>query len=483
MLPLRRASFAIAILVLLAPPQSAPRVLVQAATEPLFSDASSIILGVFFVTVGLLAIVLAVVRRHANVVTVLAFGLFTGMYGARLLITSYLPLLLQLEAMRLDRAEWLLTYMMPLPGWVLARRLIGAGWRNSLVWQVRAFAVFGVAEIIFDAFTHPGAAQPANNVVVIIGAVNLFANLLRLRHSRSVELRALLAASAFFLLLAANDNLIGLGMLPWKWRDEKIGFLVFVATLGWATLRAFVASERQLFAIEGELRTARDIQQSLLPRAMPATPAFRFDARYDPASSVAGDLYDFIAVDERHVGTFVADVSGHGVPAALIASMVKVGVSSQARSASEPALLVGELNRILCADVRKAFVTATYLFFDADDRSVTVTNAGHPSPLLHRAAGGTIEELGPHGVLLGRFTAARYTSATYALASGDRIVAFTDGVTEARNARDEQFGEERLHELLRAGASSAAIADAVEAWRGDAGEDVDDVTVVVIEVV
>ena len=114
-----------------------------------------------------------------------------------------------------------------------------------------------------------------------------------------------------------------------------------------------------------------------------------------------------------------------------------------------------------------------------EQRRVTASNAGHPPPLLFR--GDDVFELGPHGVLLGRFAAASYASATLPLESGDRIAAWTDGIVEALNARDEQFGEERLRALLRSGATADAIVDAVHQWRV-ASPDADDLTIVVIDV-
>jgi serine phosphatase RsbU (regulator of sigma subunit) len=157
--------------------------------------------------------------------------------------------------------------------------------------------------------------------------------------------------------------------------------------------------------------------------------------------------------------------------------MVKIAVSSQSRLAHDPAALLREVNRTLRGEVRRAFVTATYLYFDG--ATVAIANAGHPPPLLCR--GGEIRELGTQGVLLGRFDTA-YAAETTPLASGDRIVACTDGVIEARNARGEEFGEERLKDAVRRGASAAEIARAARAWAGDQS-DADDITLVVIDVV
>ena len=166
--------------------------------------------------------------------------------------------------------------------------------------------------------------------------------------------------------------------------------------------------------------------------------------------------------------------------------MVKMAVSAQTHLAATPAAMIAELNRTLRREVRRALVTATYLWFDMTARSVTVSNAGHPSPLLLR--GEATGEFGANGVFLGRFADAKYDQQSFPLQSGDRIVAFTDGVIEARDARDELFGDERLHEALRTTRSltprqaADQILDSVEAWRGSASADADDLTIIVIDV-
>ncbi len=294
------------------------------------------------------------------------------------------------------------------------------------------------------------------------------------------EFWVLLAGSTFFLLYALSRNLSSLHLLPWPEIDETLGFVVFVACLGYAALRAFVRGERHRLSMDGELAAAREIQRSILPTTMPDLPGLRFDVRYDPASSVAGDLYDFVAADASRVGLLVADVAGHGVPAALIASMVKIGVSSQSRLAHDPASMLAALNETLRRDVRHAFVTATYLYFDAGQHCVAVANAGHPPPLLIRD--GLFRELGPTGVLLGRFGMVRYEAQQTTLVAGDRIVALTDGIVEARNTRGEPFGDERLRAIVQNGGSANAVINAVHRWRDRDASDADDLTIVIVDV-
>ena len=463
---------------LLATQATLPVAVRDVTLRPLRENTFDIVLAALFLMTGTIALVAAALRRRGNTTGVAAMGAFTLLYGARLLVDAYLPLLLGASLSTIAYTEAWLTYVIPIPGWVAARWLLGDGWRSSLRWQVVVFTIFAPIAIVTDLLTgRPESLGHVNNMLVIAGGMNIILNALRTPRQRTPELRVVLAGSIVFMLVALGTNIAALGLLPWRDGAEAFGFVFFVGTLGYAATRAFVRGEREQLAIGHELRTAREIQQSILPRAMPEVAGLRFETAYDPATSVAGDLYDFIGVDERHAGVLVADVAGHGVPAALIASMVKIAASSQSRLADDPAALIGALNVTLRNEVRRAFVTATYLWLDLEERRVSVCNAGHAPPLLYRD--GEFLELGVHGVLLGRFADARYETRSIELRPGDRIVAFTDGIVEARNTRGEQFGEERLKELIARGSASAVIA-AVHAWRAD--DDADDLTIIVVDV-
>jgi sigma-B regulation protein RsbU (phosphoserine phosphatase) len=455
-----------------------PFAIERATAHELRDDADDLVLGFVLIVVGAIAGISSLVRRRGDTLALGSFGVFTLLYGLRLLVDSSLPFVFGVSWRTTAFAEAFITYVIPIAGWALPLRLIGDGWRSTLRLQVIAFMLFAPIGIISDLVTGtPSSLELVNNVLVIIGGVNILFNLLR-ADRRSLELRVVLAGSLVFMAFALNNNLTSLGVLPWRYHAEAPGFVLFVAALGFAATRGFVRGERESMELENELRTAREIQQSILPRAMPDASGLRFDAAYVPATSVGGDMYSFLERDGG-AGVLVADVAGHGVPAALIASMVKIAVSSQARLADDPAALIGELNAILRRDVRRAFVTATYLW--VAERRVVVCNAGHPPPLLLRD--GAFMELGGAGVLLGRFADARYTAVATPIVVGDRIVAYTDGIPEARNARDELFGEERLRELVREGASAESVLAAVLEWRGDATAEADDLTIVMIDVV
>jgi phosphoserine phosphatase RsbU/P len=185
---------------------------------------------------------------------------------------------------------------------------------------------------------------------------------------------------------------------------------------------------------------ARDIQMSLLPQEIPKIRGLEIAARYLPMSSVAGDFYDFIVVDEKHLGILVADVSGHGLPAALIASMLKVALAAQSQHAFDPALVLTGLNQSLCGKFKRHFVTAIYVFIDMEKKFISYAGAGHPPLLLWRGSTGNASEVEKNGMLLGLFPTETYSVEEIPVQPGDRVVLYTDGILEARSPSEQEFG-------------------------------------------
>jgi phosphoserine phosphatase RsbU/P len=205
---------------------------------------------------------------------------------------------------------------------------------------------------------------------------------------------------------------------------------------------------KQLLAINIELEMARQIQLSILPRSTPRIAGLKIVASYIPMTSVAGDFYDFIIVDEKHVGILVADVSGHGLPSALIASMLQVALTAQAAHASDPARVLSGLNRALCGKFEQNFVTAAYVFVDMEKNVMTYAGAGHPPLLFRSKSSGKVSEVLENGLFLGQFPEATYASLTLPVEVGDRSVLYTDGIPETKNPSEVEFGTARFMRFM-----------------------------------
>jgi len=245
----------------------------------------------------------------------------------------------------------------------------------------------------------------------------------------------------------------------------------------------------QLLTIQKELETAREIQLSILPEEIPKIGGVDIAARYIPMTSVAGDFYDFIVVDEKHLGILVADVSGHGMPAALIASMLKIALAAQESHAADPAQLLLGLNKALCGKFQRHYVTAAYLFLDMLKGTLRYAGAGHPPLLLWSRSEG-VRALEENGLFLGKFPQAAYSFVELPLKAGDWALLYTDGIPETTNPLQIEFGTDRFKHFLEKERSTSAdhfadrLLKELSQWSvRDSGEDADDdVTLVAIHV-
>src|SRR5277367_458390 len=247
---------------------------------------------------------------------------------------------------------------------------------------------------------------------------------------------------------------------------------------------------QQLLTIQKELETARQIQLSILPSEVPKIEGLDIAARYVPMTSVAGDFYDFIVVDEKHIGILVADVSGHGMPAALIASMLKIALATQEAHAADPAQVLLGLNQAMCGKFQHHYVTAAYLFVDMERRTLTYAAAGHPPLLLWGGSSKGVRAVMENGMFLGRFPFATYSAVELPLKSGDRALLYTDGIPETTNPEGVEFGTDCFRQFLEMEQSTSAdqLADRLlkelSLWsdRGSAEDVDDDITMVAIYV-
>jgi phosphoserine phosphatase RsbU/P len=229
------------------------------------------------------------------------------------------------------------------------------------------------------------------------------------------------------------------------------------------------ASEHRLQVIEDELNVARELQFSILPAAVPEVSSLRIAVAYRPMTAVAGDFYEFIPVDGKRAGFLVADVTGHGVPAALIASMIKVAMQSVMTSADEPREVLRGLNRILYGLLRDRLVSAAYLWLDTGNCKALYSAAGHP-PLL-RWREGKLERIENNGLLFGVIPEADYPVCDLSIRSGDRFLLYTDGVIEPENASGDFFGDWKLEQVVRDNQSrppselSEQLLSEIRAWQ------------------
>jgi sigma-B regulation protein RsbU (phosphoserine phosphatase) len=201
---------------------------------------------------------------------------------------------------------------------------------------------------------------------------------------------------------------------------------------------------------EREYEEAREIQQGLLPKQIPQIPGHEIFGGWQPASAVGGDYFDALRFADARVALCIADVSGKGMPAALLMSNLQAAVKAFASDSIQPSDLCSKVNRVICSNIAtNKFISFFYCLYDAEKKRLVYANAGHDAPILVKKDGAHYR-LRDGGAVLGVFRDWNYEQNEIEFVSGDRILLFTDGVTEVRNSSGEEFGEQRLIELLKA---------------------------------
>jgi phosphoserine phosphatase RsbU/P len=423
-----------------------------------------------------LALFLAWIRRRNFFL--LYFGIGAVMYGARLF--------LQKAGLDGGTGVLLITLVIPIPLVLFMSETVASEWRQARPLVVAAYVAAAVVALA-TRFLHfnPGIARGINSVVILLSIPLFVAMVFFPRRPPDRDLRILRSGLVVFFIFVVYTNLVSLGLISGKSNLEFIGFSINLCCLGYVALARAQRNEERLLALNKELEIARNIQAQLLPQKA-SVPGLVTASRYIPASSVAGDFYDFLVKDGA-LGVLIADVSGHGVPAALSASMVKVAVRSQLERAGDPAAVLHGMNAILCGNLQGQFVSAGYLLLNPARSLMRYAGAGHPPLLIWRSRQRQVESLEENGLLLGILPEAGYTEKTAPLERGDRCVLYTDGLLEATCPAGEEFGPERLQHFLAANNSlpASAFCDALVQkladWRGETGQQQDDLTIVAVD--
>lgn len=450
------------------------------------ADAVGLALGALLAVAGFLALVLSTLAR-ARLAGPLWLGVFALVYGLRLLArTPTFRYFFDLPHETWDYVAAALTYLVPLP-FVLYARSIIPSWRRFTSRSAVGLATFAAGAIASDALQRqPYSATTVNSFLAIGFLIVLLGWLFRPGQASTRELWVGRVGGLAWALTALADNLDGMHVLSLPGPDlEPFGFIVLVTCLGTLAAWRVVGESRRLVAIDRELGIAREIQASILPQAMPRTAGLTVAARYRPMTAVAGDFYDFVEMEAARLGVLVADVSGHGVPAALIASMVKVALAAQQEHADHPAEVLAGMNRALCGRLGGQYVTAAYVVIDGRSGLLRYAAAGHPPMLRSSRRDGGVQEIEQNGLPLGIVEAAGYEETERQLDAGDRLLLYTDGLVEAPNPAEEFFGLERVMSALAAAVALApegaadALVGAMDAWSEPPARD--DLTLVIVD--
>jgi phosphoserine phosphatase RsbU/P len=323
-----------------------------------------------------------------------------------------------------------------------------------------------------DLLTHLGALDSAPPIVVMTGWASVGLAVEAMQHGVGdfVEKPWVNAR-----LLEILEKQIGVGRARRESRRRAI-----------VESKAQKEIAHQLHQQEREIGEARAIQEGFLPKEIPQLAGYEIAGTWQPARTVGGDYFDFLAFNGQILGFCIADVAGKGMPAAMLMSNLQAGVRGLASPDLPPEILCERLNSLVCHNIASdRFITFFYAQLDGATRRLRYVNAGHNAPIVfHRD--GSHERLEEGGGVLGVFPLLTYAAGTKDLAAGDRVVLFTDGVTEASDPEDEEYGDGRLLRLLdeNRGASAVELQRKILTAAGEFchGQWHDDATLIVIAV-
>ncbi|HEX4322853.1 MAG TPA: PP2C family protein-serine/threonine phosphatase [Acidobacteriaceae bacterium] len=425
-------------------------------------DEPLLFLSSAFITVAIVSVAFCLIRRRFDPLLVF-LAMFAYLYGQRLRIDSSVLRMGVPYNEFFVRIKAAINYTVPIPALAFfdAAGFLGRRGKTIVIALGALFLSLVIATLVFG----PNHYYDWVNNLLVIFAIPALAVRSHLMRSSDPDFRVIRIGLLCFVIPSIFDNIRDF------WHPSRIepyGFAIFLGCLGYVAARRLLRRDQELGEMRAELELAQRMQLSILPTEFPASRHFSAAALYVPMTSVAGDFYDFLNVGATAAGILIADVSGHGVPAALIASMVKMAATSQRTHAADPALLLSGMNAALCGNTQSQFVTAAYVHLDAEAGEMRYAAAGHPPMLLLR--NGAVSEIIENGLMLAVTESADFTQLTMPFLPGDRLILYTDGILEARNEQGQLFGEDRLHTMAKQTAAldqneaASQIIAAVQDW-------------------
>jgi sigma-B regulation protein RsbU (phosphoserine phosphatase) len=460
----------------------------------LHHEVLNLIAGSFFLFSGVVALLFARVVHKQEARILIWIGLWSAMYG--FVDLAYSPIVTSAMPQRFELVRQLslvcCRFLIIVPATLAFLELTQGALRRFLqalliigltigLVAISWFLISGSQNIFFfyELFTIPGLVA-----VIVTSCVPKLSK----RYLLISRNWVLIAGALIFSAEALWVNIVR----PLNYNVPRIydtlGFTVLLLSFAYTALQMIDSNERRLISIDNELAIARQLQFSILPGAAPEVPSLSITALYEPMMAVAGDFYDFLPIDDHRMGFLIADVSGHGVPAALFASMIKVAMQTVNNCASDPGEVIKRLRSILNRNLQGQFVSAAYLWIDTEAGFARYSAAGHPPLILWRSLDDALYRIESNGLLFGMDLDSEYPVRQIRLEAGDRLLLYTDGITEAENGVGEQFGDGRLEQVMRDN-SSCAVAQfserllaEIRAWSAEPTTLQDDITLIAIDV-
>jgi phosphoserine phosphatase RsbU/P len=448
--------------------------------------------GTAIFTVGVLSLCAHFASALSREKILFWFGLFAAPYGLALICRSvFLPESDGRAELFIVIVGKLVGLLASIPALRLFQEFYGTGWRLSSKWLIWIYSLALAGVLCLMAIHERPRSIPSPGItLVILVPLVLLVNRVAGYYPPPIKGRlAIFTGLLAFFLTFSYDHLA-------HWRagnehatTEPFGFIVLMCCLGYVVSRRVATNESEWLSMSNEMHAARRIQTAILPSTVPAITGYSVAARYSPMTAVAGDYYSFPQTQPNCMGIILADVMGHGVPAALVASMVKVSVLASAENQKGPANIMADLNATLCKEVAGQFASAVYLLLNHESGVGKYSAAGHPPPLLWRRSKQRLQALDTAGLLLGVRSGEVFSESDFTFEAGDRLLVYSDGLTDAENKSGVSFGDAKLSVLLAEKQSlpaeqfAATMLEEVLAWSthdSKPGQS-DDITFVVVD--
>ncbi|MGL4370322.1 MAG: PP2C family protein-serine/threonine phosphatase, partial [Spirochaetota bacterium] len=453
------------------------------------SELKFIILSFILILSGI--IMLSGVFLKADLLQFLSISIFSILLGIYTLIRcEFKQILYGNNYMLWGTADLLNLYIIPVFINLFLCRLFRTTRKNPFSWMM------GLS-VVYACVSAGAAAVDANLLVPMLLfyfyfiAANVFSIVcfsLYYTIRGDSDAKIILSAVLLAACMAGHDILQEMGLIPMTVFLAPWGQLLMISALSCLSIREGSRSRKGLLVIEKELEIARTIQMTIIPEEVPVATGVSIGVVYHPEKAVGGDLYDFYRAGDGGLGVLIADVAGHGIPAALIASMVNIVFSMNHASAEKPSALMETMNESLIKKCEKRFVTAAYMYIEPDRSCVRFARAGHLPLLIYRRKTCAVEQYLPKGKILGRFKTAACEEIRIPLNRGDRLFLFSDGIVEGRNRSGVFFGMERFERCIKDSAMydssrcGAYIAQRADGWSAGSAYPGDDIALLVIDI-
>lgn len=349
----------------------------------------------------------------------------------------------------------------------------------------KSYPMLGIHANLFNMLTRDiylrRLGRFGNLAILILLTMGLFF----LIRKKKPSLACLLSGLFIILVLVVAT---GLFVFSGLWVDVVWPVLVLVGVYLGITLVRFIAEIKTREKIQRELAVATSIQESFLPEHVPSIKGLEIAAKIKTAKEVGGDLYDFVALDEHRVGIMVGDVSGKGVPAALLMARIETLFRVYSKSSQVPSEVVSKLNQEIASDERSGlFTTLVYTIFDVPGKQLVFSDAGHLPIIVVHKNGEEESHFSEEGMAVGIMEETFFEDKAIDIVTGDTIVFYSDGVTEARDPKANEFGSDRLTDMLKrvrhlsAGEIVDSLFKDLRRFQGKAVQH-DDITIIAVKV-